>query len=446
MALLAMVRGSGEVLSSTIAENPDNANSTSSKRGLQLSLVSIAAVAPREISTVNVAVADVSAAYKDLLVLINKDVAAPAGGAGATRPATQGGENALLPATVGRVLSSDLNGQQPEQMTADVRAEIRNDQADAVMDQLRKSGELLNNSLTESPDTANTTLSKRGVQVRFINAAAIAARETVTLRTVAADVPAAYGKLQNTLQALAAAGNVRIISSVFNQSDEKNVNATLAFEVQRGSVTAVEQGFKDADIDFLSRNITRSTDTAGTLDSKVRFQVDALVSADTLDPRRVYTRGVEVENVEGSLNAMRGAIDTLRPAVNVADYNVSRDSSGRTTGHIVIDFAASEETQVLSYLQEMSWAEISNQLSLNTQVPATRFDKERLDLTLVGRAGIVQADKGLGQSFRAALTSSTGALLYSLYLVLTGLLFVLPFVLIVWPLMALLRRRKKAAA
>ena len=254
----------------------------------------------------------------------------------------------------------------------------------------------------------------------------------------------AYGKLQAALQEQVAAGNVRIISSVFNQSDAQNVNATLAFEVSRTAVAAVENAFRNADIDFLSRNITRSTDSNGTLDSKVRFQVDELRSAETLPPTRTFTLGMEVDDVERSMSDLRTFATTLAKPAHEADFNVSREASGRTTGHLILDFPSDEQLAVLARLRDLKGFEISNQMAVNTQVPDTRFNKERVDLTLFSKAGIVQSDKGLWQSMRAALSSAAGALLYSLYLVLTGLLFVLPFVLIVWPVVAISRRRKGA--
>ena len=81
------------------------------------------------------------------------------------------------------------------------------------------------------------------------------------------------------------------ISSQLNQSDARNVNATLAFEARRDALPAVEKAFKDAGVDFLSRNIVRSTDTAGTLDTKIRFRIEGgMVSADSLEPRALFHR------------------------------------------------------------------------------------------------------------------------------------------------------------
>ena len=49
-AILAAIRDSGQVLTSSLATNPDNPNTTAAKRGIQLTLVNIAAVARRNLT------------------------------------------------------------------------------------------------------------------------------------------------------------------------------------------------------------------------------------------------------------------------------------------------------------------------------------------------------------------------------------------------------------
>ncbi|HSV13246.1 MAG TPA: DUF4349 domain-containing protein, partial [Tepidisphaeraceae bacterium] len=433
-AVLELIRSSGEVLASALATNQDNASSTSAKRGIQLTLVNFSTVAPKEVDTLNIAVPDVDEAYKKLLVLIRTDVPPPAPG--------QAPANPLLPSTTGRVLASNVNGQQPEQMVADIRAEIRSDQAQRVLDAVRGSGEILNSTSAETPEANNSTLAKRGLQVRLVNVAAIGAREAQALRLVAADVPEAYTRLLSSLQDMQTAGNARVISSQLNQNDARNVTATMTFDAQRKALPSVDKAFKDAGVDFLSRNIVRSTDTSGTLDTKVRFQIDALVSADSLEPRRKTVLAVEVDDPEKAMEIMRSGIAGT-PAREV-DFNMASDKSGRVTGTIVIEAPVSNIPAILDRAHHLGDEKV-NQVVKNQQVSDTRFARERVELTLSSRAPIVSSDKGLGSTIRAALSAAAGALLYSMYLVVTGVLFVLPFALLIWVGMVVFRRRKAAA-
>jgi hypothetical protein len=127
-----------------------------------------------------------------------------------------------------------LNGQQPEQKTADVRAELRGDagdgSADLVLQALRGGGgrpgvtaEVLASSVSQNQDLANSTAAKRGLQVRLVNVAAVAPRETQSLRLVAGDVARAYGSLLGALRPLAEAGTARIVTSQLTQTDPRTV-------------------------------------------------------------------------------------------------------------------------------------------------------------------------------------------------------------------------------
>ena len=75
------------------------------------------------------------------------------------------------------MVSSNLTGQKPEQMNADVRAEIRADQADAFLAMLRGSGEVLTSTVQENPDTAGSTSAKRGLQLTLVNIASVKPRK-----------------------------------------------------------------------------------------------------------------------------------------------------------------------------------------------------------------------------------------------------------------------------
>ena len=437
-AILQTIRDSGEVLTSTLAENPDNANSTSAKRGIQLRLVNIASVPPKEGVTLNIAVRDVESSYKKIIALIQKPADQPSG---AAAPAA----NTAVP-TAGRLLSNNVNGQLPEQMTADIRAELRADQADALLQAMRDSGEVISSSTTQNPDTSgNVTRSKEGLQLRFINVASVAARETQTLRLVANDVTASYNKLLASLQAIADAGDggARVISSHLNESDPRTISASLQFEARRDALPQIDKAFADSGIDFLSRTINRATNTAGTLDSKIYFQIDELKSAEALDPRRTFTMGLEVDDVEHALDTLRSSL-TGSP-IKEMDFNTTKEASGRVTGHIVLDAPTANTIELLAHIRDLGGIERDNQVSNNAQVPDTHFSKDRIDLTLTSRLAIVQPDQGLWPTLRAALSSASGALIYSLYLVLTGLLFILPFALIIWPLWRIARRRKASA-
>ena len=397
-----------------------------------IALYNLANIAPRETAVLTIAVPNVEAAFKEVITDVRR---VPDDGK------LGDGQPKLKP--IGRIVTSAINGQQPDQMTADIRADISSDQADSVLNAIRNLGEVMNSSLSENPDTANVTAAKRGIQLRIVNVAAVPARESRTLTTVAATVPDAYSKLIAALQTLEANGSARILTSQLNQSDPRTINAQLAFDVKRDSLPAIEKAFTDAGIDTLSRNITRSNDTANTLDSKIHFQIDQLQSADTLAPRRTTTLGIEADNVEKSLENLRAQLD--KENLSHIQYSISKESSGRITAHLIADIPVASTMTVLNHIHDIGGTEKVNQVIDDPQVPDTRFAKDRIDLTLSSRESLVASDHGLLATTRAALASAAAALLWSLYLILTGLLFIGPWLALAWLLYRITKRPKVPA-
>ncbi|MGN6367917.1 MAG: DUF4349 domain-containing protein [Phycisphaerae bacterium] len=392
-----------------------------------IALYNLANIAPRETAVLTIAVPNVEAAYTQVIDDVRRTPDA--------KDAPQ--------KPVGRIVTSSINGQQPEQMSADIRADITANQADAVLASIRNLGEVMNSSLSENPDTANVTSAKRGLQLRIVSTASVPPRESRTLTLVAQAVPESYNKLIAALQSLEANGNARILTSQLNQSDPRTINATLAFDVKRDSLPAVDKAFADAGIDTLSRNISRSNDTANTLDSKVHFQIDQLQSADALPPRRTTTLGIETDNVEHAIDTLRTQLQ--KDGISHIQYNISKESSGRITAHLIADIPVATTMTVLNQIHDIGGTEKVNQVIEDPQVPDTRFARERIDLTLTSREALVASNQGILATTRAALASAAAALLWSLYLILTGLLFLGPWLLLGWVVWKMSKRRKAAA-
>jgi hypothetical protein len=421
---------------------------------ISISLFNLANLAPRETTNLTLAVRDVDASYRAIVAILQQAAAGPAatmpgagGGAGGGAPGEQGARPAA------RVIATNLAGQEPEQMSADIRAELRSEQADGLLRAIREAaakgnGELLTSTVVQNADAASTTSAKRGLQLRIVNIAGVPARESQNLRLVAQDVGASYGKLLTALQALAAAGNARVISSHLAQSDPRTVTANLAFEARREALPAVEKAFAEAGVDFLGRTINRAPASSNALDSKVSFQVEEFKSAEALDPRRTYSMTVQVENVEKAVEALRSSMgqEERKGGGNgprEVDFSVSRSTSGDSVAQLVLESPEGETGSLLERVRGLGTPR-SDQITQNTQVPETRFAKDRLQVTLVSREAIVSADKGLGSTLRAALSSAAAALLYSAYLVLTGLLFLAPFALVLYPVWRMVKKRRTA--
>ncbi|MCL2646895.1 MAG: DUF4349 domain-containing protein, partial [Phycisphaerales bacterium] len=405
-----------------------------------ITLYNLANVAPRETAVMTVAVKDVEGSFRVVLDLVRTGVLSAPG-----MPVDVNEQRMKDAKAIGRIVTSNISGQQPEQMTADIRADVRTENASTVLAAIRDMGEVVVSTSTENPDTANVTTAKRGIQLRLVNVAAVPARETRTMRLVAGNVPEAYGKL---LGALVEQGGVRVVASQLNEMDPQKgggVSASLSFEAKREALPAVEKAFADAGVDYLSRSIVRSSDTANTLDTKVRFQIDELVMSDLLPPRQTTVLGIEVGDVGKSLASVRGALPR-EGGVKEVEYTLTKDASGRVTGHLVVDVPVRDVMAVLTKISDLGGTEKVNQVTKNASGVGSegekRFIKERIDLSLTNPAGIVKSDAGLLATVKSALSAAVGALLYSVYLIIVGVLFVGPFLLVGWGGWKVMRRKK----
>jgi glycine cleavage system regulatory protein len=176
-----------------------------------LSIYNLANVAPRQTATLNLAADDVEKAYQTILDRVTK-----AGG---------------------RIVSSNLNRQKPEQTTGTIAFEVPTAQAEAVTNDLRAAGESMKLTVTENPDVQNATTAKRGYNVSLIATGAVAPRETTTIQIAATDVAQAREKILTVAGAQAA----HVRASQLNENDRQNISAALELDVKRAALPAVEK-------------------------------------------------------------------------------------------------------------------------------------------------------------------------------------------------------------
>src|SRR5690606_11864050 len=107
------------------------------------------------------------------------------------------------------------------------------DRAPALLEALRQGGEVMRLSVIENPDTQNVTTAKRGFVINLQALATVPPRETTTMQLAAADVPAAFDRLMQAVQAPDVAA--RVIHSQLNQQDRRSVSAVIDLEVRRAN-------------------------------------------------------------------------------------------------------------------------------------------------------------------------------------------------------------------
>lgn len=182
-AVLLDVRAAGEVMRLDVVENPDTQSVTKSKRGFQVMLFAMGLVEPRETVTIQLASKDVSEAYGKI-------------------------QDALAAASA-RVLVSQLNENDRQNVTATLSFDLRKDQTVKVDAALGQAGEVLSRSVTRAQDVERVVDSKKRFSLTLVNIASIHPRETYTIGVEAEPVDAAV----TAVEKLAAELHGRIIDS-----------------------------------------------------------------------------------------------------------------------------------------------------------------------------------------------------------------------------------------
>ena len=377
---------------------------------LVVSLYNLANVAPRQTSNLSLACDDVEGAYRAILERVEK--------------------------SGGRVVSSALNREKADQVSGSINFETRSADSGPVLLDVRGLGEVMRLAVTENPDTANATMAKHGFAVQLLAAAQVPPRETVSVQLAARDVSQAYAALVES-----ARKDGRVLSSQLSEQDKANVAGTIDLELPRTAQAEFDKLIASSG-DVISRSATRSPDAQNTIDSKLRVQVN-LAGADRVPPRETVTLGVQTRDVEGGVSKVISLATSN--GGRVIDSTLAREGDGRSAARVIVEVPLAKSTQVVD--QVKSLGDVRTERSAkNAQVPEGSLSRARLEVTLASPRAIVAGDEGLWSSIRKGLGTSFAGLMWSLQILVVGLCFVVPWVLLLWGGWKLVKRTRRATA
>jgi hypothetical protein len=362
-----------------------------------VSIYNLANVAPRETTYFDVATADAEAAYKAVLTRIQK--------------------------LGGRVVTSNLNRQNNDQTMGTINFQVKAAEADGFDQELKAIGETLRHQTTESPDTANTTRSKRGFVLQILAYGSVPARETTTMQMATPDVPVSFRKLQEAI----ATAKGRMLSAQLNEQNRQNATATLDFEVRRENEAVVRTSL-DSLGDVLARNVARVPENDNALNSKVRLQV-TLIDAARIPPRETATLGLEVTDVDMASANFTSLVH--EKGGRTVGSTASRERTGKVTSKLVFYVPLAASAELVERFKSVGVVRVLEK-DRNPQVSDGSLAVARLDVTLSNSDLIVPSDQGLWPQIRKGLSTSFVGLSWSLTVVIIGILFVLPWLVAIW--------------
>ncbi len=340
----------------------------------------------------------------------------------------------------GRVTRAELRQQGPKQMTSVLYFQVSYDNAGPIRDFLKTLGtterfEVDRMQQTEGggPAPKDGKL-KRGdteFQVSLYNVTNFQPREVITMKWAATDVAKTYHALREA--ALKAKG--RISTANLNEQDRQNVVAQFDVVVpfmQLDAVLNVQQG----EVEIISRNSSRSAEAPNTTLEKVLVKIE-LTNATNINPRVSEVYGVEVADVERTAKELSNDIVEMGGRKETANFG--QDRAGRTTANLVFRLPLKAVSGIKDKLAKLGTIRVS-QTRQDPQAPEGKLAQARLDITLANGDLLVPSDGGFLASLRYGLSFSLRALAFSASWLVVGVMFILPWVLVVYCVVWLFRR------
>jgi hypothetical protein len=343
----------------------------------------------------------------------------------------------------GRVTRSELKQHAAGQFNALLHFEVAPEQAGPVRDRLRQFGNVVRLEIDRIQQAEgggklpmNGKLDRGPTQfiVSLYNLANVAPRETVVMKVAAVDVPQAY----RTLREAITKAQGRILNADLQEQDRQNVSAQLAFDLRRGDdalplATLAEIG------EIISRQVSRVPEGENVTDAKILYKME-LVSAATIEPRESALLVVEVANVEAASSVLTAQVKEAQGRVVKASESLERN--GQVTARIQYDVPLSAAAGLVEKIRGIGHVRV-HQMAQNQQAPVGKLASARLDVTLSNADLLLPGEEDLASQLRHGLSLSLRGLAKSAGLLIVGVLFVLPWAILLTALVWLVRRFMK---
>ncbi len=360
----------------------------------------------------------------------------------------------------GRVTRQELKQRDPRgQFTAILEFDVPPAAAGPVRDRLNQLGTIarLDIGRVQTPE-GGTQLPPDGKlqrgNTKFIlslyNLANVTPQETLVLSVAAADVAAAY----RTVRAAIEKAKGRIMGVALEQKSPQQIGANLTFAVPREAEPAIGAALGEAG-EVLTRSVTRvampqaadGKDQAKLVtDKKVEYRL-TLISATAIEPREIVAMAVEVGDVEQTLDVLTAKVKELKGRI-VDGPKSAHELNGRVTALVVYEVPLSAEPAVAEKLRHSGQLRTKTVVP-NPQAPEGKLATARFVVTLTNAEVLVPRDEGVMAEVRSGLSYSLRGLSVSVRVLIVGMLFVLPWLLLLaaaWWLVRRLWRRPATPA
>jgi hypothetical protein len=393
----------GEILLRHAGRVPEKPGVTDQKVAFRVTMDDLSSVQPKETVTIRIVAVDVGAAFTKLREAVEK--------------------------AKGRVTNIDLKDQQSANTQLDFY--VRRPDDDAIRPALAEAGDLLSRHVARAAEGQAVTDQKVAFRVTLVNIANVQARETVTIKVAAVDVPAAYRSLKEA----ALKAKARVVNANLNEQDRQNVEAQLEFDLRRPDEGPVQAALAGSG-EVLTRVVARAPEGENVADQKITYKIDLLPTT-AIEPRELVILGAEVPDVDEAVTKLNAQV-TERGGRVVKGPTTAQERNGKVIARVIYDVPLPAKDAIVEKLKATGQVRASQSVP-NPQAPEGKMALARIDVTFSNEV-LVPREDTLTSQLRSGLAVSLRGLSWSVNLLVVGVLFVLPWVLLLAAAIWLVRR------
>jgi hypothetical protein len=297
----------------------------------------------------------------------------------------------------GRILQAEMKQQAAGQFNARLVFEISPDEAGPMRDRLRQLGNMVRLEMDRVQKIENggepTKVGNLDGKVRrgdteftvsLYNLANVEPRETTSMTLVAADVPAAYRKLRETLAKL----KTTMRNASLQEQDKSKVEALVDFDVRRVDEPAAQLAI-DAAGEILVRQSARQAEGANLTDAKVRFSL-RMVSMSVIEPRETVHRLIAAPDVAAAYRRIQETLATKEVLGQVRSAALQQTDRNNVTAALDFVVRRSDDDAVRKLLDDLG--ETLTRKADRKLGDAVTDTKIRYEVTLIPETAVMPRD------------------------------------------------------
>jgi hypothetical protein len=370
-----------------------------------LSLYNVANIKPRQEFNLQIAVADVPAEYQRLLELVLQ--------------------------TSGQIRVSQLDEKDKTNIFAQLDFDVPASKRELFDKQLAAVGDVVSRNTTRAAPGETATDRKMGYRLTLKSVTSIPPRETFVLQGYSLDVPVAFKTLHQA--ALQAKWMVRVTQ--LDEQNKLNITAQLDFDVPAGEKDAVEKLLDELG-EVHSRTTSRVPPSEIATEKKVGYR---LTLKSQIPPRETVALGLEVSEVERVAADLASLVRAVKGKVTASQ--ITQDAAGRAAAFQFFDVPLAAKDDLVKKFKLVGKVR-AQKATQNLQAPEGKLATAHIDVTLTNLTPIVPDDQSLWGQVRTSLGYAFRLLSVSLMFVIIGICVILPWALLLWVAVKLVRRTR----